>query len=357
METSTFIIVSSWIILTFFISNARGNVVQSSFQFLNTHNDMDLESIIIVADGEGNDTIYEYISMISFLEHTSVPMLFIKVDEKMQDNLENSLEKSSRTLIILYDYETSKRVQDMFANLPSSYLVNNCWLLIFHTYFDESEIKKIMTDRLDLKQDIQLNSQIYSLTGSNEVANLLEIYRPCGNHSLSFKMLAHLSNGTMTKGNHDFIWDRRSNLELCELTIAYKTWSLLRLLPNTTDHTYKQKQVLQANGKTFYGPETHMFNLLLSALNFTISWIHPADNHWGTIDQKTRKWNGMVSLLANNEADMSIASLIVTQLRGTVISYSTPLFRVQYNILMNKPDTSAAWNVYAAAFDGLYWIA
>ena len=141
METSTFIIVSSWIILTFFISNALGNVVLSSFQFLNTHNDMDLESIIIVADGEGNDTIYEYISMIGFLEHTSVPMLFIKVDERMQNNLENSLEKSSRTLIILNDYETSKRVQDMFAYLPSNYLVNNCWLLIFHTYFDESEIK------------------------------------------------------------------------------------------------------------------------------------------------------------------------------------------------------------------------
>ena len=181
----------------------------------------------------------------------------------MQNNLENSLQISPRTLIILYDYETSKRVQDMFANLPSSYLVNNCWLLLFHTYFDESKIKQITTDRLELKQDIQLNSQIYSLSGSNEVANLFEIYRPCGNHSLSFRMLAHFSNGTRTKATDDFIWDRRSNLELCELTIAYKTWSLLRLVPyTTTNPTYKQKQFLQASGKTFYGPETHMFNLL-----------------------------------------------------------------------------------------------
>ena len=117
MKTRTFIITSSWIILTFFMSSTRGNVVLSAFQFLNTHNDMDLESIIIVADGEGNDTSDEYVSMMHILENTSVPMLFVTIDGRMQNNLENSLQLSPRTLIILYDYETSESVQNMFAIL------------------------------------------------------------------------------------------------------------------------------------------------------------------------------------------------------------------------------------------------
>ena len=370
MEICTLIITSSWIMLTFFISHTWGNVLMQSFQFLNNYNDMDFESIIVVSDSEGNGTNYEYLSILSFSQYTPVPVVFINADERIQTNLENSFKKSTRALVILYDYETSKRVQDILVTLPSSYLAQNCWLLILPTYLYEMEINEIMTDRLDSKQDIQLNSQIYSLAGTNEEAQLFEIYRRCANHQLSIKVLADFVNGSITKHNDDFIWDRRNNLELCELKIAYVDWSLLRLLPNMTNplnassnlnmhgdiSTYNQKQVLQSKGKTFTGPETHMFNLLLSALNFSVSWIHPVDNHWGTIDQNTRKWNGIVGLLEKNEADMSIASLIVTQLRGTVITYSTPLFEVNYRMLMNKPDSSSTWSVYADAFDVLYWI-
>ena len=69
------------------------------------------------------------------------------------------------------------------------------------------------------------------------------------------------------------------------------------------------KVVLQAAGKTFYGVETHVFqifNALLEHFNFSITWVHANDDKAGAFDPKKGKWIGIVGLLAENEAETSI---------------------------------------------------
>ena len=337
---------------------------------------MHLESIVFVAEDEKvetNNTNYEHYSTVvrQLTDFHEVPLVFVPADENLLFNLKKVAQKPSRSLVILYEYDVSTYVQDVFENLVLRDLADDCWLLFFPLMTNENEIIQFIQGKLNSKLDIQLDSQIYLQYGSYETMKLVEVYRPCSGHEITIKNLADFSHGLLSTNDPQFIWDRRSNLELCKLNVAYVDWKLLRLIEDENlvslndSNSYKvlndgsryvSKQVLRLNDKNFVGPESHMFKLLLSALNFSVSWIHPMDNHWGTINAETREWGGMVGLLANNEADMSIASLIVTQLRGTVIAYSTPLFRVQYKLVMTKPDSFGKWRVYVDAFDVEYWI-
>ena len=347
-----------------------------SFQFLTTYNDMHLESIIFVSRVEynaENDTNREHSSLVvrELTDYHDVPVVFVPDNKNLEENLKKVTARPSRSLVILYDYETSTQVQSVFEKMKLRELKDDCWLLVYSSISNEDELNKAIIDNLNSKEDIQVDSQIYVQYGSYEHMKLIEVYRPCSGHDIVFKALADFSNGTLRTKDHMFIWNRRSNLELCQLKITYVDWKLLRQIEDenlvylnesnsykvTSDGSrYSEKQVLNLNNKNFVGPESHMFKLLLSTLNFSVSWIDPIQNHWGTIDPDTREWGGMVGKLANNQADMSIASLIVTQLRGTVIAYSTPLFRVQYKLVMTRPDSFGKWRVYVDAFDIEYWM-
>ena len=48
-----------------------------------------------------------------------------------------------------------------------------------------------------------------------------------------------------------------------------------------------------------------LLKLILEQLNFTILWVQAKDHAFGHLDTATGKWNGLLGLLQNNEAQIS----------------------------------------------------
>jgi len=72
-------------------------------------------------------------------------------------------------------------------------------------------------------------------------------------------------------------------------------------------------------------------------------------------------WSGMIGELINNEADMAIAPLTVTELRARYVDFSTPFQDFQLSILVQEPpeeeDESEADYTFLLPFHGYVWAA
>ena len=60
-------------------------------------------------------------------------------------------------------------------------------------------------------------------------------------------------------------------------------------------------------------------------LNFQIRQFKRIEGGWGAFDKKKSQWNGMVSNLVNNDADMIVGSLDACCGRTEAIDYLWPL--------------------------------
>ncbi|KAK6191583.1 hypothetical protein SNE40_003234 [Patella caerulea] len=90
------------------------------------------------------------------------------------------------------------------------------------------------------------------------------------------------------------------------------------------------------DGTLTYG--SFLFDLteiLASALNFTYTFVHPEKSVYG---QKTDgEWDGLVGLLVNQEIDVIMADLTITEDRASVIDYIYPPFtRERIGILYKR---------------------
>lgn len=81
--------------------------------------------------------------------------------------------------------------------------------------------------------------------------------------------------------------------------------------------TPKIQYTAQFGNETFYGGninQLELIEILSRDLNFTTTWIPTRDNAYGVYNRVTKKWNGLIGLITNNEADLSNAFLTVTSL-------------------------------------------
>ena len=108
-------------------------------------------------------------------------------------------------------------------------------------------------------------------------------------------------------------------------------------------------------GLDFHGVKRPFIEYLLTALNFTIKLVKADDDTYGTLDEVTGKWSGIIGVLSRNEADMSARWLAITPIRSTAIKYSIPFINVEYKLFMKKPEPTPNWNTFLHVFDYKYW--
>ena len=73
-------------------------------------------------------------------------------------------------------------------------------------------------------------------------------------------------------------------------------------------------------------------DFFIDKMNFSVTWVHAKDNMYGALAPQTGKWNGLVEVLSNNDADMGLNYLAITPLRSKVIGYLIPFTTIKYKL-------------------------
>ena len=73
-----------------------------------------------------------------------------------------------------------------------------------------------------------------------------------------------------------------------------------------------------------------ILGLFSGILNFNIRQFKRIDGEWGTLNKETGEWNGMISNLKNEEADMITSTLGICCRRTEAIDFLWPLASTTY---------------------------
>ena len=75
-------------------------------------------------------------------------------------------------------------------------------------------------------------------------------------------------------------------------------------------------------------------------LNFKIRQFKRLDGGWGSLNKETGKWNGMISNLVNNEADLITASLTMCCKRTEIVDYLWVFETASLGLVVKRKYTS-----------------
>ncbi|XP_067682752.1 probable glutamate receptor [Haliotis asinina] len=75
---------------------------------------------------------------------------------------------------------------------------------------------------------------------------------------------------------------------------------------------------------------------LAKQLNFSYRLVEPKDKEWGR--EVNGSWTGLVKLLINEEADMTVAPMAITESRATVIDFTVPYFYTNSVLILSTQD-------------------
>ena len=64
----------------------------------------------------------------------------------------------------------------------------------------------------------------------------------------------------------------------------------------------------------------------MAELNFTLQAVIPEKMSYGVYDPSTHRWNGIIGVLAENQAEFSLNDLTVTTTRSEVVQFVAPIY-------------------------------
>ncbi len=104
-----------------------------------------------------------------------------------------------------------------------------------------------------------------------------------------------------------------------------------------------------------------MFNSLLLTyqieLNFTTNIYKRFDGQWGSYNEKTGNWSGIIHSLLMGEVDIGTASLGITVERSQAVRYLPPVGAESYTLAILNPDAEdLSWVTYVNQFSNELWL-
>ena len=104
------------------------------------------------------------------------------------------------------------------------------------------------------------------------------------------------------------------------------------------------------------GTNVDIIKILAQDMNFTLSLYEVLDGKFGSFDEATQTWNGVMGDVVQNKADISIADLIVTETRAKSIKFTTGIYWIRDKLYMKKPKSSYVWTTFLTAFQPSFWL-
>ena len=286
-------------------------------------------------------------------------------------NISATLQKMYPTkfpsMVVLPMFNESNEVQNAFFELIPCLNEQNVWILYFLNDFKREEemneyVRSTMLENSNIDSSLNLHSLVFVITLVNGKAKLSEIYKPCKESNILIRQLVEI---TENHTNSKYIWKNRRDLRGCFMRVGYMDYGpMLSVVSNDNNlfsdldsHSIHTNEIISNDGKLLIkGPKTRLFSLIQTQLNFSIKWVLVNDRSFGTLDDKTESWNGIVGMIQRNEIDTSILDLSMTAQRADVISYSAPFTRYRSYLFFERQNTNIAKRVIREVFDDLYTI-
>lgn len=204
-------------------------------------------------------------------------------------------------LVILTDFSTSIETRHTLKQQDHEALLKNVWVIPIKTNHHQS-IEDISTI-LESYSSIQLNTQIYILAIDEQLESMtvFEVYKIPG--------LQGLITATVSLTDFKPIWTRRSDLMGVTVRMAFMDE------PPVIFRTTKM------NKTALLGPHGTFMSLLQSHLNFTVEFIEPEDQVFGTYSSVDNSSSGIVKLLIDNKADIVGNQMYQNYPRSQVMSF------------------------------------
>ena len=92
-------------------------------------------------------------------------------------------------------------------------------------------------------------------------------------------------------------------------------------------------------------------------MNLTLDLYKRFDDQWGSYDQDTDTWNGMLNSTLMGHADMIVASLTLNAKRAEYIHYLPSMAFEVYTVVIKNPDAEdLSWVTFLNQFDYELWL-
>ena len=232
----------------------------------------------------------------------------------------------------------------ILKGLSKKELSSNAWLILSdHAEYGNTpggSLRSNMLLRLDDMENLQFDSQMYILAREELSFKLFEAYRTCSNTSAIVRHLPHVMEGNEpAKQLHKYyIWERRKNLKGCKLRATFIPTSSAFHYKNPNKRKEKLKldtpysnelmysSSVEIEGTEYFGTSADVFRILMDEMNFTLEAVIPDKKSYGVFDTKTKTWNGIIGVIAENRAEFSLNDLTVTHSRSEVANFVAPIY-------------------------------
>ena len=198
-------------------------------------------------------------------------------------------------------------------------------------------MSETLFNKIDFPSDfLRLNSEVYVYECRDSVITLDEVYAISGHGIVRQEIGRFEDEEEATLDVSEFIWERRSDLKGVTLTNVVLDFGRFAEMQRTENGTID-------GGK---GLSVEIVQQLSEELNFSIKFVDSYDGNWGAKDPESGRWNGMIRMLMEDEADICTTALSITPERNEVIEYSLPIER-DIDTLMIRAPRGTAMNFWA----------
>ena len=272
--------------------------------------------------------------------------VLISTDE-LDPDYSNSNRKSTTALI---RYTTNKDEEQVADQLQKLQDLGDLTMAVFIDNGHQKLLDLLINDLQLLNKGLTgLISELDATTGLNLTLRLdsrLYIYRSKG-QTISLKEMYALNGKNKVQavgtwaGNTGLnvpkkgIWERRTNMEGMLIRVATISYPHLHKL----HYDISKKSIIGGSG-LFFEP----LNILVKELNLTLMLMPSNDGHYGALN-KNGTWNGLVGMLLNEQADIAVASLSVTESRGRAVTFGRVITEQEVTIVSgpNKEPEADPW--------------
>ena len=331
------------------LSEKRNCSFMTMIKFMQLHNDLELQDILFLTNDLIENTWNGFCDMLpNNLALKSGPSFTTRMVSRKSfaTNVTrlNIRRESPSIVVIPFDFAHDNQ-NDIVQKIQSSISLSiACWVFAYPidymTNYSEKNIQEFFDDSsLKHIEHLKFDSQIYiTFESSYDTTLLFEVYRICENSLPIIRQVPiSIDNVTSITFNHDFfIWERRKNLQGCQLPTTFIPSSsafheIRNDRKNSKNSNYYSDSLMYSSsviidGISYFGTSADVFHILMTELNFTLKAVIPEKRSYGIYDPTTQRWNGIIGVIAENKAEFSLNDLTVTSSRGEVADFVAPIY-------------------------------
>lgn len=335
---------------------------------LKDNNDLDIQSILLISDQphcQCDSTLSGSIARDitdnnQFIPYVCISQYHSKYNHNDTDLFGIILKDEKPSIVIMWG--TEKSMLEKLSQATSTQTSKHIWLIVHEVkqlrINTQRKLEVNIPDASKIKQ-LRFDSRVFFWKGDLSKSIIWEIYRMCTDGSVVTHPLMVIKNGYVPESNSNYIWERRRNLRGCEIKVAYINRPPYMYEKKSSRNTTKietSRSCFNGGNKTMCGNYAPLLKLTAEQLNFTVVWVQATDGAFGHLDPITLKWNGLLGLLDDNEADLSPCWHFITFSKALYFDFSHPITRYGAHLYMKKPHMAASWGTYYHVFHKTYWV-